>query len=116
MYLCPQGCLGNSFYIDSGPSDHLVPAKGGSRTYQEFATLAEIAAADSGEIYAYSNGALRMATSVMVRSGSRTWKTSTTHLGFTCNLCCSGNCKHRDGTLAYLTAEWNDGAAMGFVR
>ena len=105
--------LGKFFLYRLGPSDHLVPSKGGLRTYQEFSTLAEIAVADSGEIYAYINGSLRMATSVIVWSGSRTWKTSITHLGFMCNLCRSGNCKHRDGTVPYPTAEWNYGAAVG---
>lgn len=45
------------FHIDSGASDRLVPSKGELRTYQEFTTPVEIAAADS-------TGSIRMATSV----------------------------------------------------
>ena len=50
-------------HIDLGASDYLVPSKGRLRAYQKFATLA---AANGGENYAYSNGFLRMATSVVV--------------------------------------------------
>jgi hypothetical protein len=48
----------NTFYIDSGASDHLIPSKTEHHAYQEFERPVEISAADSGTIYAYSTGSL----------------------------------------------------------
>ena len=53
----------NSFYIDSGASDHIVPSKADLRGYRDFGQPLEIAAANGGKIYAYGTGYLRVAAS-----------------------------------------------------
>ncbi len=60
--------LTDCFYIDLGTSDlgasdHLVPSKGDLRADRVFEQLVEIAVANSGKIYAYGTGYLRVATS-----------------------------------------------------
>ena len=55
---------GNTFYIDSGASHHLIPTRGDLHAYEKFTTPMEIAAADGGKIYAYGSGTLRVATTV----------------------------------------------------
>ena len=52
----------NTFYIDSGASDHLVPSRGDLHAYKKLARLVGISAADGGKIYAYGSGTLRVAT------------------------------------------------------
>src|SRR5258706_16435579 len=54
--------LTDCFYIDLGASDHLVPSKGDLRADRVFEQHVEIAVANSGKIYAYSTGYLRVAT------------------------------------------------------
>jgi len=54
--------LTDCFYIDLGTSNHLVPSKGDLRAYRVFEQLVEIAVANSGKIYAYGTGYLRVAT------------------------------------------------------
>ena len=54
----------NTYYIDSGASDHLVPSKGELHAYKEFASPVKIAAADNGKIYAYGTGSLQITSSV----------------------------------------------------
>ena len=54
--------LTDSFYIDLGASDHLVPSKGDLRADRVFEQLVEIAVANSGKIYVYGAGYLRVAT------------------------------------------------------
>ena len=78
-----------------GASDDLVASKGNLRAYQEFETPVERVAADSGEIYAYGTGSLRMEILVKDLEREQTLKTFTTHPGFMCDLCLSGYCKHR---------------------
>src|SRR5258706_7716452 len=63
--------LTDSFYIDLGASDHLVPSKGDLRADRVFEQLVEIAVANSGKIYAYGTGYLRVATPASVSSGGR---------------------------------------------
>ena len=58
-----DGGLTDSFYINSGASNHLVPSKGDLRGYREFERPLEIAAANSGRIYAYGSGTARVTTS-----------------------------------------------------
>jgi len=55
--------LTDSFYIDLGASDHFVPSKGDLRADRVFEQLVEIAVANSGKIYNYGTGYLRVATS-----------------------------------------------------
>ena len=52
----------NTFYIDSGVSDYLVPPRGDLYAYKKLARLVGISAADGGKIYAYGSGTLRVAT------------------------------------------------------
>jgi transposase InsO family protein len=54
--------LTDTFYIDSGASDHLIPSKNDLHAYREFERPVEISAADSGKIYAYGTGSLRVAS------------------------------------------------------
>ena len=63
--------LTDSFYIDLGASDHFVPSKGDLRADRVFEQLVEIAVANSGKIYAYGTGYLRVATPASVSSGGR---------------------------------------------
>ena len=51
-----------TYYVDSGASDHLIPTKDGLRAYRDFDEPVEIAAADSGKIYAYGSGSLHVST------------------------------------------------------
>ena len=53
----------DTFYIDSGASDHLVPTRSDMLTYQEFTKPKEISTANGGSIYAYRSGTLRVASS-----------------------------------------------------
>jgi len=63
LSLTPKEGLTDCFYIDLGASDHLVPSKGDLRADRVFEQLVEIAVANSGKIYAYGTGYLRVATS-----------------------------------------------------
>ena len=53
----------NTYYIDSGASQHLIPTRVDLQTYQEFLKPAEIAAANGRVIYAYGSGMLRASLS-----------------------------------------------------
>jgi len=53
----------DTFYIDSGASDHLIPTRSDMLTYQEFSKPKEISTANGGSIYAYGSGTLRVASS-----------------------------------------------------
>ena len=48
--------LTGCFYFDSGAPNHLIPWKGDLYAYREFEKLVEVAAANSGKIYAYGTG------------------------------------------------------------
>jgi len=56
--------LMETFYVDSGAADHLVPSRGVLRAYKEFASPLEITAAGDGKIYAQGTGTLRVTASV----------------------------------------------------
>jgi Zinc knuckle len=62
--LLATGDSTETFYVDSGASDHLTPSRGELCAYREFAKPVETSAAESGEIYyAYGSGTLCVATS-----------------------------------------------------
>jgi hypothetical protein len=54
--------LTDTFYIDSGASNYLIPSKNDLHAYREFEQPVEISAADSAKIYAYGTGSLCVAS------------------------------------------------------
>ena len=53
----------NTYYIDSGASQHLIPTQMDLHAYWEFLKPVEIAAANGGVVYAYGSGMLRVSSS-----------------------------------------------------
>ena len=46
----------DTFYIDSGASDHLIPSRGDLHAYKKSAKPVDISAAECGKFYAYGPG------------------------------------------------------------
>ena len=53
----------NTYYIDSGASQHLIPTRTDLHAYQEFSKPVEIAAVNGGVVYTYGSGTLRVSSS-----------------------------------------------------
>jgi hypothetical protein len=100
------------FYVDSGASDHLILSRG-LCPYKEFATPVEISAANNGKIGAYGSGTLRVAATVNGAEREQDLEGVYYAPRSMRDWCRLGSWRARDGTSAYVTAEWSRGIGTG---